>query len=263
LDIYYSEYDGDIWTVPVNISQLSGQSCYPKIVLDSQDYPCVVWEQHYGGYHIYYSSYDGQKWTVPEKLSTEEKSVTPTIAVDSKDRVYIVWSVKINQEKELRWRFYDASWSDIFMVSTTSARSALPQIKIYGNDFIHVIFSGDSDENRDIFYTRRSFTWVEPQVEEDMPQEYKLRQNYPNPFNQETVIRYSLAGDELNHVTLKIYNLLGKEVITLVDGLNAPGEYEVVWDGRDKKGVAVSSGVYIYHLQGKSLRTTKKMVILR
>lgn len=73
-----------------------------------------------------------------------------------------------------------------------------------------------------------------------------LAQNYPNPFNPSTTIRYQLA--ESGDVSLKVYNVSGQLVRTLVDGHKAAGDFEAVWDGRDDAGRMVSSGKYMYQL---------------
>ncbi|HNL25721.1 MAG TPA: fibronectin type III domain-containing protein, partial [bacterium] len=94
-----------------------------------------------------------------------------------------------------------------------------------------------------------------------VPTEFALLQNYPNPFNPSTTIRYDLREDET--VSLKIYNMLGQEVRTLRKGFQMAGEYRVQWDGRNNAGQVVSSGVYIYRLETKSYRATKKMMFLK
>lgn len=85
-------------------------------------------------------------------------------------------------------------------------------------------------------------------VEPDAPLalEFNLEQNYPNPFNPSTTIRYTLPHP--SRVSLKIYNILGQEVITLVDAPQLPGEKSVVWEGRDRHGRPVSSGMYFYRI---------------
>jgi hypothetical protein len=89
-----------------------------------------------------------------------------------------------------------------------------------------------------------------------MPGRYHLFQNYPNPFNPRTNIRFSLPQRE--HVTLKIFDLLGKEVATLVEGDLAPGEHAVVFDGN-----GLSSGVYLCHFKAGSFVEQRKLVLLR
>lgn len=88
------------------------------------------------------------------------------------------------------------------------------------------------------------------------PGGYHLFQNYPNPFNPTTNIRFSLPQRE--HVTLKIFDLLGKEVATLVEEDLDPGEHAVVFDGN-----GLSSGVYLYHLKAGSFVERKNLVLLR
>lgn len=86
-----------------------------------------------------------------------------------------------------------------------------------------------------------------------VPSDFALSQNYPNPFNASTVIRYNLASDE--HVTLKVYNIYGQEVASLVDADQKAGNYTVRWNGE-----GVGSGVYFYTLTAGDFSQTKKMV---
>jgi uncharacterized delta-60 repeat protein len=95
-----------------------------------------------------------------------------------------------------------------------------------------------------------------------IPTTYELSQNFPNPFNPATTIRYGLPKAE--RVTLKIYNLLGAEVATLVDNeQKVAGYHAAVWDGRDKAGRVVASGVYVYRLQAGSFSSTKKLALVK
>jgi hypothetical protein len=89
-----------------------------------------------------------------------------------------------------------------------------------------------------------------------------LGQNHPNPFNPTTTIDYSIA--QAGHVSLKVYNVAGQLVRTLVDEVQSPETVEpVIWDGRNEAGQAVSSGVYFYKLTAKGYQQTKKMVLLK
>ncbi|MCL4551586.1 MAG: peptidoglycan DD-metalloendopeptidase family protein [Bacteroidetes bacterium] len=94
------------------------------------------------------------------------------------------------------------------------------------------------------------------QISGVMPSDYFLFQNYPNPFNPTTVIRYSIP--RLSKVTLKIYDILGKEVEKLVDEEKSPGQYEVKFNA---KGLA--SGVYFYRMQAGSFSDTKKFILIK
>jgi flagellar hook assembly protein FlgD len=111
-----------------------------------------------------------------------------------------------------------------------------------------------------------AITGVEEGVE-ILPLEFALDQNYPNPFNPTTTIRVALPNAAF--VTLKVYNMLGQEVATLVDGENKAGYVTTVWNGRDQYGTAVASGVYIYRVVarpvggGAEFVTQKKMMMLK
>jgi hypothetical protein len=96
------------------------------------------------------------------------------------------------------------------------------------------------------------------------PAQCALFQNYPNPFNIQTDIRYQIFDTRFPiHTTLKIYNILGQEVRTLVDEMQIPGQYNVLWDGLDNYGIQVSSGPYFYRLRSHSFSETKGMMLLK
>ena len=101
-----------------------------------------------------------------------------------------------------------------------------------------------------------------------LPLTYSLEQNYPNPFNPKTDIRYQIAparpdesgqsGGDGGFVSLKIYDVLGREVATLVNEVKPPGIYSVSWNAN-----GFPSGVYFYRLQVKSFVETKKLLLLK
>jgi hypothetical protein len=93
------------------------------------------------------------------------------------------------------------------------------------------------------------------------PGRVALAQNHPNPFNNSTTIGYLLPLH--THVTIKIYNLLGQNVRTLVDGQQAAGRHTVVWDGRDDSGNAMASGVYFYRLTQNGISMDRKLMLLK
>ena len=95
----------------------------------------------------------------------------------------------------------------------------------------------------------------------NVPKEFQLFQNHPNPFNPTTRIRYEIPSSM--PVRLKIYNMLGEEVRTLVDGHHVAGSFEVEWDARHNLGVRVPSGVYFCRLQGEGISAVRKMILLQ
>jgi hypothetical protein len=93
------------------------------------------------------------------------------------------------------------------------------------------------------------------------PAIYQLLQNSPNPFNPSTSIRYRLPQAEF--VSIGVYDLLGREVTSLVNDYKQPGAYIAEWNGRDSRGAMVSSGVYIYRLTAGKFIETKKMNLMK
>jgi hypothetical protein len=94
-----------------------------------------------------------------------------------------------------------------------------------------------------------------------LPSDYSLAQNYPNPFNPTTMIRFALPKS--SNVKLAVFNILGQQIVTLVNESRQAGIHEVVWDGRDRQGQTVASGIYFYHLTTDDFVDSKKMVLLK
>jgi len=100
-------------------------------------------------------------------------------------------------------------------------------------------------------------TSVEQKSSTDVPSEYRLNQNYPNPFNPTTTITFEIS--KAAQVSLRVYNMIGQVVSTLVDGVKQPGLYNLSFDA-----AALPSGVYFYRLATDgAVAQTKKMVLLK
>ncbi|KAA3636214.1 MAG: T9SS C-terminal target domain-containing protein [Calditrichaeota bacterium] len=104
-------------------------------------------------------------------------------------------------------------------------------------------------------------TGIEPIANGTLPDDFSLSQNYPNPFNPSTSIQLSLPAK--SDVRLTVYDILGREVSILVDKELSAGSYSVVWDGKDKTGTAVASGVYLYSLVTDKYSESRKMILLK
>jgi hypothetical protein len=117
------------------------------------------------------------------------------------------------------------------------------------------------------FYYPHTQTFVQDD-NRNLPVKIELPQNYPNPFNPTTTIPFTVYSSQFIvhspiHTTLKIYNIKGQLVKTLVDEEKLPGDYNVIWDGKDNSGREVSSGIYFYQLKTKDYTDIKKMVLVR
>jgi photosystem II stability/assembly factor-like uncharacterized protein len=112
-----------------------------------------------------------------------------------------------------------------------------------------------------VFTTNGGTTFVKKN-EKNIPNKFLLYQNYPNPFNPNTIIRYSLLND--SKVRLKVYNILGKEIETLVNGKQNAGNYEIKFPDNPNIYNQLSNGIYFYSLfVNDKLIDTKKMMIIR
>lgn len=97
--------------------------------------------------------------------------------------------------------------------------------------------------------------------ESEIPDTYTLQQNYPNPFNPVTTIQFQIP--QAGIVSLKIYNILGQEVRTLINSHIPEGYHKVLWDGKDARGVPAASGIYIYRIHAGSFIAAKKMIVMK
>ena len=128
-----------------------------------------------------------------------------------------------------------------------------------GNE--EIIFLEPPSSEPTVSYTTKSAvtfllgtTHVEPVT--GVPERFTLKQNYPNPFNPTTSIEFAVL--QAGHVTLKVYDVLGKEVATIVDGELGAGSYRVVFVPRD-----ITNGTYFYTLRSGGYRETKKMLVIK
>ncbi|MDP2207769.1 MAG: T9SS type A sorting domain-containing protein [Bacteroidota bacterium] len=115
-------------------------------------------------------------------------------------------------------------------------------------------------EIESVWVHQDAITFTE-QLVSTIPEEYCLYQNYPNPFNPTTTIKYTIPATSF--VALKIYDLLGREIETLVEDIKQPGYYEVIFNTTNISSKTVSSGVYFYRLQVGNFIQTKKLILLR
>jgi hypothetical protein len=144
------------------------------------------------------------------------------------------------------------SWFEDSLASSLTTQN-INHVEVNETDSIATIV-GDSGT---VIYVATDSTLLETHdVDTSIPPEYELSQNYPNPFNPGTTISFAISHRSL--VTLKVYDLLGKEVAMLVNDRFSPGSYEATFDGS-----GLASGVYLYRLTSENFTATKKLVLVK
>jgi hypothetical protein len=156
----------------------------------------------------------------------------------------------LSQNSAVRWSAFDMGFA-MSVSSNTVVTSAIGQGFVgtiqQGNTRIESGFLADTSIRRMIILAVKDL-WV--------PTTYLLGQNYPNPFNPSTKIQFSIPI--ASFTSLKVFNVLGAEIASLVSENRPPGTYQVTWDAN-----GYPSGVYFYRLQAGEFTQTKKLVLVR
>jgi hypothetical protein len=256
---------GANWTDTVLLSTPGFISDEPVLAANESGLICVAWRddklggtcEHFAHVLFRRSTDNGMTWG-PEQIVTDTPTGDhPVIAMDG-DLVAVAWNncndpfplsslMKISLDGGL-------SWSETIHLNPhgEDITIALADSVVHATWFDRV-----TSYPAEIYYRRLKIGGVlSVQDEASVPRLACLSQNFPNPFNPSTTIKYELP--ERTHVLLKVFNTLGQQVATLVDGVKEAGYHEVPFDA-----AGLASGVYLYRLQaGKSVQT-RKLLLLR
>jgi hypothetical protein len=194
-------------------------------------------------------------------------------ALSSDQAGFIVWSESLAENIPLNWKLLGESVEFItanpikemkidavYQVESTLDES---KIGIYEYQTDHWEYVGGHGKDGKVSATTHGGkigVFYNPD-QTSVPRDFSLSQNYPNPFNPTTTLRYNIAAT--GKVTMKVYNILGQEVRTLVNAVKEPGYYEVMWDGRSDRGAEVSSGMYFYRMEAGKFTQTKRMLFVK
>jgi len=163
----------------------------------------------------------------------------------------------------------DTTFSDTVLVNTSMITdTTYTDYKVENGVTYFYMYTAISTDFNESAYSKPASATPVTGIEYLMSQiakEYYLKQNYPNPFNSTTTIIYGLPKS--SHVDIRIYDLLGREVTTLVNDNQEAKHYKIIWNGKDRFGSDVSSGIYFYRIVAKSRNSvftdTKKLLLLR
>jgi hypothetical protein len=193
--------------------------------------------------------YTGGCWCVSDTLSTNMK----VLAKVSES----VWRYHIILPIDTYTGYYEFKFAAMYPGADTVNHGINPLDNEGGFGFNHAFVLTDMPTiiRYHSFGNSDPFPNVE-RIDDLIPTNYKLEQNYPNPFNPSTKIRYSIP--EYSSVSLKVFNLLGKEIVTLFYGEQSAGVYEAAFDASN-----LSSGIYFYTLQTDNFSSSKKMILIK
>ncbi len=227
-------------------------------------------------YHICAIYEDGDsKWsdeasaTTPDVVPTDPTNLTGTLMAN--DEIRLSWQDSSNNEIGFKIERSESDNTHFSLIYTTDANAIehTDPSRLPGTVYFYRVCAtngiGDSDwagpvciitppplrKNKLDMATGRGI----------VPEAFALHPNYPNPFNPSTTIRYDLP--EVSHVKIKIYDMMGREVITLLDHKVEAGSHEVQWNGKDQFGFQVASGIYLLQFIADEHVFTKKILLMR
>ncbi len=186
-------------------------------------------------------------------------------AVSVSTNATLAWSAAVQAESYRVQVARDSNYTPSVVdttVTTTGVliRSLAPSTKYYwrvtaGNPV------GIGQPSRSLSFTTSATISGIAEKAEELPREFRVEQNYPNPFNPSTAIHYQIITQSL--VTLKVYDVIGREVAKLVEQTQRPGAYTVRWDAKNAEGETVPSGIYLYEIRAGSSVAVRKMVLTK
>ncbi len=241
------KYDGTNWQlIDTSNSDLPDNSIY-NITIDKQN---NLWVSTFEGL----AKLSNDSWTIFDK--TNSGLPTNNIINVTFDKNNIAWIATIDDGVVV---FDGKNWNNFNSQNTPIINNYISDIEIDRNENVWI---GGSDWGISTV-NENEIVAVEDENNQIQPVRFLLEQNYPNPFNPTTKIRYSIPappnlpkGEAL--IQLKVYDILGREVTTLVNENQQTGNYEVTFDGSN-----LASGVYLYQLRVNNFVSTKKLVLLK
>jgi lysophospholipase L1-like esterase len=189
------------------------------------------------------------------KYDSDEIDIDKNLAETNGDGMTLLWDVSKDRIQLLGYL--------IKQDGAVQLEKALGHIPVYrrkgfeGTPFLEVTAAAFASQSREPIVVGIEAT----AAAEVLPTDFTLSQNYPNPFNPETGIKFALPIK--SKVELRIYNIKGELVRTLVNEERPAGEHSITWDGRNEQDVRVASGIYIYRIKAGTFKSSKRMTMIK
>jgi len=264
------------WTADQQLVFSSSSSSAPSITTDYNNHAHLEWvDTRDGNSEIYYKEYiPGTGWDALDTRITLNASsqIQPYVDADPRGNVYTVWTDLRNGSSNPDI-YYDTrnngTWAgntSLVGAASDTSNSVQRFPGIVHDDFgtAYVAWSDERlpasiGKNRDVFFKTGYF--VATAVPLEKPSLARLLRNYPNPFNPVTRIQFVLDRDA--YVSLRVFDVQGRAVRTLVDSYLASGQRVIGWDGRDDGGRSLASGTYFLRLEGGGAYLSRTVNLVR
>ncbi|MCK4321754.1 T9SS type A sorting domain-containing protein [candidate division WOR-3 bacterium] len=247
-EIFYSRFDSVSWTSPVNASRTVGGSVDPRIAIDMDNNPRVVWEERKNGYSVYYTYFNGTKW-VNSVLVDADVSRTPNITVNKGNTAYIVWRHFNGGDNIFIVKYIDSlPGNDPQNISNTGAASARPSVEVR-DSLLNIVWNDYSEGHGDIYYCEGVWSGVnEPNKPEN--------NEFSHSFFVVSHLNISFSISKSFHVTLNIYDISGRKVkaVSLGKVNRGPHQYKIPLN--------IASGVYFLQVGAGNQRWWGKFTFL-
>ncbi len=264
--LFYTKKVAGVWITPQYITSAVWLGSYPFLVLDNANFAHVVYSKDEGpgtDLEIYYANNATGSWQESKVTTNDFPDYYPSLFIDPHKKAHIAYMAQEPGDGEI---FYANNVAGIWSIGRVTDNSA-NDMAIFGRyivadnqGFGHIVFWNDQTGNEEVYHARSNdplFVGIEEaNLATSSPVAIGV---YPNPFSAFSTICYSLASS--GTVALKVYDISGSLIRTLVSGFKDKGTHQVVWDGRSDAGTKVSTGVYFYRLTAGELSISAKTIV--
>ena len=267
--IHTNVYRTDSWSEPILLYTDSLPNLWCSVFSGEMttSYDGLVWaswyeEQDASTAYIYTAYYD-TGWSNPILVTTTSHTnwIIPVMASDAQNRVWLAWNAMPERTPFIYYSIWDGSaWSEPALVDTLSGRNPAIVYDPY-RDRIWVAFVSRREGYPAVYVSYTQATGVEERHEDDSKCQTLKLQVFPIPFNQVMQIHCTLPRS--SKVLMKIYDISGRLVKTLVDEKLEGGLHTLSWDGKDELRKNVPAGIYFLRMETSEYKATKKLLLMR